>query len=137
MSAQKKIQYEQLQPGYEFPEAVFTVDNSILDKYLRATEENDPVYRENNLVPPTALAAWAMASLSEAMELPAGTIHVSQELEYGEAVFIDETVTTHAAVSGKRSRGKFDLMTIDISVRNRKGDSVLGGKTSFLLPQTE
>lgn len=134
MSNPQKVEYSQLEPGHEFPPASAALDGATVSAYLKAVGETSPLYQGSDLVPPTAVAALAMAALSEQMTLPPGTIHVSQELEFKAAVSVNDTITTRARVSGKRVRGKLALMTIDLEVSNQSGTKVLFGKTSFMLP---
>ena len=77
-----------------------------------------------------AIAAYAMAALSEDICLPPGTIHVSQEFEFMGIASIDDTFTSYARVVKKQSRGKFHLLIV-----NQNQKAVLTGKTSFILPE--
>ena len=137
MSNQQKVEYSQIELGHQFPQTSYVLEAALIEAYLKATGETYPAYREEKLVPPTAVAAYSMAALTEGLELPPGTIHISQEIESLNPSYVKDTIISHARVSGKRSRGKFELLTIDIDVTNQKGQSVLAGKTTFLAPTTE
>ena len=135
MANQQKVEFSQLELGHQFPQASYILETPMIEAYLEATEDTYPAYRQEELVPPTAVAAYAMAALAEDIELPPGTIHISQEIESLKPACVNDTITSHARVSGKRSRGKLDLLTIDIEVTNQNGEPVLAGKTTFLAPQ--
>lgn len=135
MSVEQKAEYSELGPGHEFPPATSTLDASTVDMYVEAVGETSLVYDGTGLVPPTAVAARALAALAERMAVPEGTIHVSQELRFTAMVSKDDTIVTKAKVSSKRNRGKFSMMTVDLEAVNQNGDTVLTGKTSFLLPE--
>ena len=135
MSAQQKVDYLQLETGYQFPPARYKLDSSTVSTYNKAVGESGSFHRDTDLVPPMAVAAYAMAALAEGILLPPGTIHVSQELEFLDAVSVKDTITSCARVTKKQSRGRFHLLTIDISVFNQKEKAVLAGETSFLSPE--
>ena len=134
MPKEQKVEYKQLEAGYEFPPCSYKLDSSMVAMYLKAVEDTSSLYQDTELVPPMAVAAYAMAALSESISLPSGTIHVSQELEFIDTVSIKDTITSYAKVSRKQSRGKFHLLTIELNVFNQRQKAVLAGKTSFILP---
>ena len=131
------MEYSQLEPGFEFPTSNYKLDNSIVATYLKAVGDTSRIYQDTNLVPPMAIAAHAMAALSENINLPPGVIHVSQELEFVGMVTVNDTLVSYARVNRKQSRGKFHLLTIDLSVFDQRQKAVLVGKTSFILPEPD
>ena len=135
MLKEQKVEYSQLETGYEFPPSRYKVDYSSVAAYLRAVEDSSSLYQDTELVPPMAIAAYAMAALSESISLPSGTIHASQELEFIGTVDINDTLTSYARVSRQQSRGKFHLLSINFNVFNQRQQAVLAGKTSFILPE--
>lgn len=137
MAAQQKIEYDQLEIGYELPVSSYTLDAPGVSAYLEAVEDSSDLYREASLVPPTAVAARAMTALSEGISLPAGAIHVSQELEFKDTVSVNDALTSHARVKRKQGRGKFHMLTIGIDVFKQGQEAVLTGETSFILPLTD
>ncbi len=134
-SRKAKIEYVQLAVGYEFPPVNFKLDSAMVTDYLEAVEETSRHYLGTELVPSLAVAARAMAALSEAISLPPGTVHVSQEIEFVATVSAEDTLTSHAKVSRKQDRGKLHLLNIDFCVFNQKQQAVLSGKAGFILPE--
>ena len=137
MTKQPKLEYHQIEVGYEFPPASYKLDSSMVSTYLKAVEETSKLYQDTKLVPPMAIAAYAMAALSEGISLPPGTIHVTQEIEFIDTVSARDTITCHARVSRKQNRGRLHLMTIDLDVFNQNQKAVLAGKVGFVLPEPE
>ena len=135
MPEKQKVEYSQLEAGFEFPPSSYKLDSTMVATYLKAVEETSELYQDTSLVPPMAIAAHAMAALSEGICLPPGTIHVSQEFEFLDTASIDDTFTSYARVGKKQSRGKFNLLVVDLSVGNQDMKKVLTGKTSFILPE--
>ncbi len=134
MAENSKIAYQDLKAGQEFPAAAFQVDSATASDYLKAVEEENVIYQDTGLVPPMAVAALALKALINAISMPPGTIHVSQEFEFLAAVSTQDTMTSHATVSRIQQRGKLHLINVDISVLNQENQPVLAGKTGFILP---
>lgn len=134
MSNQQKVTYNQIEMGYEFPPASFKLDPSAVAAYIEATGENSSIYQGTGKVPPTAIAAWSLASLLEYIELPDGTIHLTQEIQSLSPVAEGTDVTCKAKVSRKQERGKLKLLNIDMDVVDQNHQPVLSGKSSFNLP---
>jgi acyl dehydratase len=135
MTDAARIEYHQLSAGFEFQPQSYTLDNATVSLYLEAVQESSDLYRREGLVPPMAVTAFAMSSLSGAVTMPDGTIHVSQELDFLKLVRVGDTITCHSKVSRKVDRGGLHLMNTDISVVNQKGEQVLTGRVGFVLPE--
>jgi acyl dehydratase len=75
-----------------------------------------------------------MSSLSQSVTMPAGTIHVSQELDFLKPVKVGDTITCYSVVSRKVDRGGLRLMNTDITVTNQNDEKVLTGRVGFVLP---
>lgn len=129
--------YSQLEAGYEFPPGNYKLDASKVSLFLKAIDDTSHLYQDNRLVPPMAVAALAMATLSKTISLPPGAIHISQELGFVKAVSLDESLTSYARLSRTQKRGKLHLITVDINVRNQNQQTVLTSKTSFILHQPD
>jgi acyl dehydratase len=135
MTEQAKIEYHQLSVGFEFPPQSYILDAAVVSLYLEAVKETHDLYRNEGLIPPMAVTAYAMAALSQAVIMPPGTIHVSQELEFLRPVKVGDTVTCYSKVSRKVDRGGLRLMNTDITVLNQNQEKVLTGRVGFVLPE--
>jgi hypothetical protein len=134
MTEQKKTGYDQLFVGFEFPAKSYKLELGMISDYLKAVGETNPMFLAENLVPPMAVTAFAMAALIEGMTLPSGTIHVSQELEFTSLVKVGDTISCRSKVSRKTDRGGLHIMATDITVLNQFQEKVLTGKVGFVLP---
>lgn len=140
----QKVQYSQLDIGYEFPSAHYNLDAKIISEYLKAIGESGSQYGQpdklqtlTGLVPPTAITTYALTSLLQALSLPAGSIHVTQEIEFLKAVEIGTRITCQAKVSRKWERGKFNFLAIDLSILDQRKEPVQSGRASFILPKPD
>jgi hypothetical protein len=132
----EKINLEKLITGFGFPPATFKLDTGKISAYVRAVEDITRIYEDSNSVPPMAVAALAMAAMGKQMELPPGSIHVSQEFEFTNVVKLGETLTSYATVKRNLARGKLHMLTIGINVVNREKNTVVSGETGFILPRS-
>jgi hypothetical protein len=133
--AERATEYYQLFAGFEFPPQSYKLDSSTVSLYLEAVKEPSDLYRSGGLVPPMAVTALAMSALAQAVVMPAGTIHVSQELDFLKLVEIGDTITCYSKVSRKLERGGLRLMNTDITVLNQNQEKVLTGRVGFVLPE--
>ena len=78
----KKTEYYQLAAGFEFPPQSYVIDSAMVTAYLEAVKEPGDIYQKEGLVPPMAITTFAMSALSQAIVMPPGTIHVSQEFDF-------------------------------------------------------
>ena len=134
MPEKPKIAAGKLAVGYEFPPSIYRLEQETVGLYIKAVGSGGQLFRDGKLVPPMAIAAYAMTSLAQNMVLAEGTIHTQQELEFKKAVLVGETVTCRAKVSRNLARGKFHFLNIDLDVRDSHGRPVMAGKTGFILP---
>jgi acyl dehydratase len=133
MAEKPKVAAGELTVGYEFPPATYSLDAERVALYIKVVG-GGRLFRDGKLVPPTAIAAYAMASLADSMTLAEGTIHTQQELEFKKAVAVGEKVTCLAKVSRNMARGKFHFLNIDLDVRDSHQQPVMTGKAGFILP---
>ena len=132
----EKVDLEKLITGFGFPPAVFKLDTGKVSAYVKAVGDTTRIYEDSNSVPPMAVAALAMAAMGRQMELPPGSIHVSQEFEFSNIVRLGETLTSYATVKRNVSRGKLHMLTVGIDVINHDKNTVVSGETGFILPRS-
>jgi len=137
MAKGQKVDYHQLETGYEFPPVSYRLDSAVVSTYLKAIKETSELYHNTGLVPPMAMATCAMRALLEGLTIPDGAIHVSQELEFMDMARVGDTIVCHARISRKQDRGRFHLLSIDLSVFNQAQQQVLAGRTGFVLPEQD
>lgn len=124
-----RMSYEELAPGCEFPSVEYELSASLISKYLKAVDSSS-----DELVPPLAIAAYAMTAMSRFLSLPPGAIHVSQELEFFKLVPIGTVINCQAKVVRKVSRGQMRMLMLELNVRDQYGDKVQSGKATVMLP---
>jgi len=122
--------YDELSPGHEFPPVAYELDAEAVEAYVEAVGAEDRAH-----VPPLAVAARAIASLGDLMELPAGTIHASQDFEFVALVPVGAKVSCTASVVKKLARGPMRMLTLELVVSDENGVVVQRGRSTVVLPE--
>jgi acyl dehydratase len=130
---------EALEKGHQFSATSFVLDEDAVARYVEAVEDEAlPRLAQAEgkaWVPPMAVAALALRSLMEEMVLPAGAIHVSQELEFVRAVEAGERITCRAWLSHRSQRGGWWVLAVEMEGAGESGQPVLAGRSTVVVPQ--
>lgn len=106
-------------------------------QYIEATEDEASPALGDEVVPAIAVAALAIRSLLEGMELPAGALHVGQELEYRRALKVGESLAAKAQVASVGERGGWSLAAFEITVEDEAGRPVLIGRSTLMASSSQ
>jgi len=125
------ITYEGLVPGYKFPPATYELNASFVSKYLKAVDGAD-----DGFVPPIAITACAIATMTRSVPLPPGTIaiHASQDVEFLKLVPVGATIKCHIGVAQKIARGRMSMLVLELEVFDKAKEKVQSGKATVALP---
>ena len=127
------ISFEELAVGYEFPATNYELSQSLIARYLEAVG-GQQYFLTSGVVPPLAIAAYAMTALSQSFSVPPGSIHASQEFEFLKLVPIGSTVSCGGKIVQKVQRGRLYLVVLEINALNQDKEKVLSGKATIAVP---
>jgi len=127
------ISFEELAVGYEFPATNYELSKSLIARYLEAVG-GQQYFLTSGVVPPLAIAAYAMTALSQSFSVPPGSIHASQEFEFLKLVPIGSTVSCGGKIVQKVQRGRLYLVVLEINALNQDKEKVLSGKATIAVP---
>ena len=119
--------------GTELTTTKVTFDSKYVQAYIAAVGESNRVYSHGLTVPPLAVTAWLLKSVIGSLDLPAGTVHSSQEIECDGIVQVGDTVTSHVEVVQNSLRSQWKFLTLTFLV-NKNADTVVKGKINLLIP---
>lgn len=68
--------------GHTFSPIVLDIDHERVRAYRDAVGDACAIYEKEEIVPPLALAAFALGALLNNVGLPPGTLHVNEALEF-------------------------------------------------------
>ncbi len=127
------ISFEELAVGYEFPATSYELSQPLIAQYLEAVG-GQQYFLTSGVVPPLAIAAYAMTALSQSFSVPPGSIHASQEFEFLKLVPIGSTVSCGGKIVQKVQRGRLHLVVLEINALNQDEEKVLSGKATIAVP---
>ena len=127
---------ETVSPEAEISLGAWKVGEESVRQYLKAVGDAHLEYFRANLVPPLALAAYALGALLEKLALPPGAIHSLQEVETLGPVKMGEEISGIARLERPRRRGNWQFTTASYTLRKANGQQVQAGKSTVLIPMS-
>ncbi len=135
MPAPSRTSLADLPKGHRFPSTTLQLSDEYLSNYLDAVQDANPIYRQRGLAPPLAVAALAIGSLLQALDLPAGTLHTGQELDMHAGVPIGASLTLSGGIAQRSERAGTVIWVIEFAVTPAGASSpALTGRTTVLAP---
>ena len=131
------IDYSRLNPGDEISEKTYLLDAATVSRYIDAVVDRsrrDIGEEGREAVPPMAVAALSLRGVVNDLQIPGGTLHVGQELEFCGAVSEGETLDCSATLVQNSVRGDWRFLVVRLEVANGEGIMVMGGKSTIMLP---
>ena len=119
--------------GVEVNLGSWEVTEEFVRDYLNAVGDGLPVYFHHGLVPPVALAARALGSLLEHLELPPGAIHSLQEIETIRPVPFGQEIIGTAVLGRPKRRAGMEFITTGFTLEDREGRQSLAAKSTVLV----
>jgi len=126
-----KPEFHALRRGHAVPVFMFSVSTEEVRAYLDATGASADVWV--HYVPPLALGALTLAGLMDEIPLPAGAVHVSQELESMRAVKHGESIEARLTIAQQSVRQGTNVVVFAIELRTASGIA-LQGRTTVMAP---
>jgi 3-hydroxybutyryl-CoA dehydratase len=130
------MRFSDLTPGYAFPSTVLALDAQTVERYLRATQDDNAVYWRDgavHLVPPLAVAALAFRGIAQEVALAPGSLHTGQEVLFRRLVTVGERLTVQAHVTASSRRRGFVGLAIDLAATDHSGESALLGSLTLMV----
>ena len=134
------VDYSRLAPGALVSNRSYVLDDDMVRRYAEAVGDRSRLHSPDGgaeLAPPMAIAALSLRGVVNDLEIPGGTLHAGQELEFVEAVPVGGTLDCRAAVLQNSVRGGWRFIVVGLEVGNGRGDTVLQGKSTIMLPEDE
>ena len=131
------VDYSLLETGSKVSDQKYTLTQKEVDLYLDAVQDDSVRHTDNSgteLAPPMALAALSLRGVVIDLQIPGGTLHVGQEMEFKDPVRVGENLRCIASLSSNNIRGDWRFMVVNLSVLRSSGDEVMEGKSTIMLP---
>ena len=134
MTAPSRLLLSDLPKGHELATDRIDLTNERIAAYLGAIGDTNGVYRERDLAPPLAVAALALGALLEQIELPAGSLHTSQEVEARAGVPRDATLSLRGRIAQRSERAGMVISVLEFEVAPEGADGpALTGRTTVMM----
>lgn len=111
-----------------------SIGKETVREYMNAVGDNLQLYQELHALPPNALAAYVLRELINKMNLPAGTIHASQEIESLRIIPIEEILYCDMTISKPKRRKGLNTISAEFIVKDAEANDLLRGKSLVLIP---
>jgi acyl dehydratase len=132
--------FAELPAGHVFEPVDFTIDEAALGAYLGAVDDAQPIYgtagprRDGSvLVPPMAVAAFALRSIVGDLALEPGAVHGGQDYAFVRPVWTGERLVVSSRVANKARRHGVTILFVEQAVTS-SGETVLTGRSMLTVP---
>jgi len=121
-------------PGRAFPPVGFVLDDALVDAYLAATGEADPLYARDGagLAPPLLATLVRLVKASLGGRWPSGTVQLDHHVAMRRALRRGERLTIDAVVATLERRGERLVYEIASTVRDADGAAVIEQRSASL-----
>ena len=89
------------------------------------------------IYPASAIVAEILALAILVYDLPSGTVHLAQEIETKMALTVGEQIEVWGKTTRSLTRGEWQYQSIEFKVVNNKGEDMIAGKTTVMVPYNE
>jgi acyl dehydratase len=122
---------DSFETGFEFPKLSYQLTQPIVDEYRNAVGA-EPV--TSDFVPPLAVAAFAMKTMTESTFFIPGSVHASQDFEFFKPVTIGSTISCGARIAQSVKRTGLNMLMVEINAFDSENNKVLTGKATIIIP---
>ena len=129
-----------LEPGHALLDEALVISGDDAAAYRDAVGDDAPLYDTDEVVPTLAVAAAVMGAAMRAVELPAGAIHMGQELTFLQPVKPGASLRCSAAVVQNSLRRGTRLLVLGLNAWLEGGPvpaAVLEGRATIALAEAE
>ena len=131
------VDYSNLAPGQPISSQTYVLDADAVSRYRDAVDDQSTLHSTKDgraLAPSMAVAALSLRGVVNDLAIPGGTLHVGQEVEIRGAVTVGETLECTATVLQNSVRRDWRFMVVQSVVEDSKGQVVMEGKSTIMLP---
>ncbi len=122
--------------GFEFRPVLVDVSAERVQQYLDVLEAT-PLEPTARWVPSEAAITFALGALLDQFDLPAGTVHTTQDVRVERPLRLGAEVVSRAKVSNRTHRGEMAVILLEISLSTPRdsNDKAMIGTSTLLLQE--
>ena len=129
------LEYSKLSSGQSISKRAFRLDSEAVRQYVSAVSDV-ALERGSAHVPPMCLAAMSLRGVIDDLQIPGGTVHAGQELQFLAEVEVGEELICEAVLAQNSVRGEWRFLVVELETRDPAGRAVLTGKSTIMLPES-
>jgi len=140
-----ELLYQDLPLGKEFPVLAYPVTRELVDRFIAATGDDHPLYRDEvsckaqglaACLAPTGLAGiFGRLSYLQQHRMPPGGILARQEMVFLHPFYVGETLQVRARVTERFTRKEKNFVTIESSAQRPGGEEVALVRVTAIWPK--
>ncbi|MEX1253414.1 MAG: MaoC family dehydratase N-terminal domain-containing protein [Dehalococcoidia bacterium] len=135
MTAPSRLLLSNLPKGHELATDRIDLTSARIAAYLAATGDTNVAYADRDIAPPLAVAALALGALLEQIELPAASLHTSQEVEARAGVPLDATLALRGRIAQRSERAAMVISVLEFEVTPEGAtEPTITGRTTVMMP---
>jgi acyl dehydratase len=145
MSQLPELLYEDLPLGKEFPALEYPVTEELVDKFIGATRDDNPLYKDSEhcrkqgyaaaLAPSGLAGIFGRLSYLQHHRMPPGGILAKQEMEFLGPFYVGETLTVRARVAERFIKKEKNFVTIESVAERPDGERVAVIRVTAIWPK--
>ena len=131
------VDYATLTLGQEISNQTYRLDADTVAGYVEAVGDRSGIFDGGAgpaVAPPMCVAALSLRGVVQDLQIPEGTLHAGQEVEFTGAVHVSDTVTCRATVVRNTVRGEWRHMMVEFAVEDGAWRPVMRGKSTMVFP---
>lgn len=125
------MDYSELQPESIISENQYQFSEDFINKYTESVKDNSD-YKNN--VPPMAISALSIRGVLNDLNIPGGTVHVSQEFNYFSPVQKSDKIECLATIISNNVRGGWRFLVIKLETISENHKLIMTGKSTIMIP---
>lgn len=129
------LEYSKLSSGQSISKRAFRLDSEAVRRYVAAVSDGALDQGSTN-VPPMCLAAMSLRGVIDDLQIPGGTVHAGQELQFLAEVEMGEELICEAVLAQNSVRGEWRFLVVELETRDSAARAVLTGKSTIMLPES-
>ena len=130
------VDHADLVAGQQISNQTYLLDEETVSKFEDAVGDQSRLCLKDDaraLVPPMAVAALSLRGVVNDLEIPGGTLHAGQEIEFSRAISIGENLRCSATLLQNSVRGDWRFVVVQLQVEDSVGSRVMNGKSTIML----
>ena len=129
------LEYSKLSSGQSISKRAFRLDSEAVRRYVAAVSDG-ALDQGSTHVPPMCLAAMSLRGVIDDLQIPGGTVHAGQELQFLAEVEMGEELICEAVLAQNSVRGEWRFLVVELETRDSAARAVLTGKSTIMLPES-